>query len=269
MAALHGGRVCCDQVREMRMDKDRFIAQEAAGRDWDSNEIVSRDRLNRKNRTEEEKASPALLALYDRADKLPSYALFVISKIHANKADELKDSQVPAIASQLRDMYFVFTDGLQAALERMQQRHSCEASSSSPSTVPGSAHPKATFAWGAVDIRVVSHKALAGPEGYNLSLRDDTAADVKSVRASIEESQAMEGGRANLPREKDISHDALLEASRDLADELACAPRGFNRPIVSLGLPPLAVRIAAARRARALLLPFHALRQDGGARPAI
>ena len=45
MAALHGGRVCCDQVREMRMDKDRFIAQEAAGRDWDSNEIVSRDRL--------------------------------------------------------------------------------------------------------------------------------------------------------------------------------------------------------------------------------
>ena len=120
MAALHGGRVCCDQVREMRMDKDRFIAQEAAGRDWDDNSIVSRPRLNRENRTEEEKASPALLALYERADKLPSYALFVISKIHANKADELKDSQVPAIASQLRDMYFVFTDGLQAALERMQ-----------------------------------------------------------------------------------------------------------------------------------------------------
>ena len=73
------------------MDKDRFIAQEAAGRDWDSNEIVSRDRLNRKNRTEEEKASPALLALYDRADKLPSYALFVISKIHANHAKGISD----------------------------------------------------------------------------------------------------------------------------------------------------------------------------------
>ena len=52
------------------------------------------------------------MELLDRADKCESYSLFIIHGIRQLRRQEMLLESVPAMASELRDMFMVCCDGI-------------------------------------------------------------------------------------------------------------------------------------------------------------
>lgn len=147
-----------EPTRELRLDANKM---EAAGEEWQRNGIYSRRQGRDAILADEspwhkhfcDDKDKALLALLERADQHPTYSLFIVSQINERVAEELPAEAVQAVASELRDVYFVYCDGLACALQRMRER-AAEGTAGAP--IRSATFPPAQFKFSPLDVHIVT-----------------------------------------------------------------------------------------------------------------
>jgi len=244
-----------EPTRELRFDALKMRAAEAQHQEWDRNFIVTRhqgrDAILATDHWRDE--CPALLALLEAADAHASYSLFVVSRIHDSVAGEIDLHSVPAIASELRDVYYVYCDGLERGLQRMQERSS---EGTAGTTGRTACFPSARFKYSPLDVHIVTHMSDRPEPESRFSIRDEPMPEpegAQSVYTLVEEARAALAA----PR---IGYD-VSEDQRQLIH----AQRFSPNEVVSLAAPePFLFRFKHRAWGRvsgmALYLPFA----DGG-----
>ena len=112
------------------------------------------------------------MELLQRADACDTYSLFFIQGIRPLRKQEITLASVPAMASELRDMFMVYCDGMDIALRNLGD------DSRTTPLVDGAAkeHPPAKFKYSELRINVVAHRATDRGgfiTPHRISLRDD------------------------------------------------------------------------------------------------
>ena len=116
------------------------------------------------------------MELLERADNCESYSLFIVHGIRQLRRQEMLLESVPAMASELRDMFMVYCDGMGVALEKLkseQRATPLDATSRAP------AFPQSKFKYSALHINLIAHRRHERGHftvPYRLSLRDDAPA---------------------------------------------------------------------------------------------
>lgn len=107
-----GGRVLI-----MELSGKKFDEKMQKGQDWQEQDILSRRSDDRKSREASIPRWDSLLQLMEELDSCESYTLFLISDIREQRREELRLEDIPAMASELRDMFMVYTDGIAIGLD--------------------------------------------------------------------------------------------------------------------------------------------------------
>jgi hypothetical protein len=114
--------------------------------------------------------------LLDEADKCETYSLFIIQGIRPLRRKEMLLETVPAMASELRDMFMVYCDGMDIGLRKLAE----DPERATPLVDGGNdVHPPAAFKYSQLHINVIAHVNCARSSGrsfthpYRISLRDD------------------------------------------------------------------------------------------------
>lgn len=209
-----------EKTRELRMD---VKVMQAAGHDWQHNQIQARKQgrdailsLSHWRDLHDEK-DKSLLALLERADRHPTYSLFIISRIHKEVAEEVPHHAVQSVASELRDVYYVYCDGLEGALQRMRER-AAEGTAGAPGRRV--VFPTAQFKYSPLDVHLIAHAEHGDRPVQHISLRDDpTGANAVSVARLVEDARETERAlRVGLGLSPE--HTQLLDAQRWSPSEL-------------------------------------------------
>ena len=176
---VHTKAAGAKKVLMMSLDERKMEARSKAGQDPWEQELRSRE-LTQAARNEcfvdSEKRWNPLMDLLKDADESDSYSLFIIRGITNNRKRELLLPYFPAMASELRDMFMVYCDGMGVALEKLkseQRATPLDATSRAP------AFPQSKFKYSELHINLIAHRRHGNGQftvPYRLSLRDDAPA---------------------------------------------------------------------------------------------
>ena len=162
-----GGRVLI-----MELSGKKFDEKMQKGQDWQEQDILSRRSDDRKSREASIPRWDSLLQLMEELDSCESYTLFLISDIREQRREELRLEDIPAMASELRDMFMVYTDGIAIGLDGL----GAEDRVVRLAEEDRQPHPPSQFKYSKLHINVVAHKMRSGHSSvceWRISLRDD------------------------------------------------------------------------------------------------
>ena len=150
-------------VYELLLSEANF---EAAGADWTAGEISIRPALDQKDENttklfmdnraecEVERSSQYLHDLMERVEKQKkSFTMLIITDIKSSVQEALgfQDESIPNLIRDLRDMYFVYIDGIDAELHRPEE-----------SGLDPQPHERLNYRYGPIDIQVKASKLKSG-----------------------------------------------------------------------------------------------------------
>ena len=165
------------KVLMMELSGKKFDEKMQNGQDWQQQELNHRRSGDRQSREASVPEWDSLRQLMEELDSCESYTLFLISDIREQRQEELRLEDVPAMASELRDMFMVYTDGVEIGLRGLEAEDRVVRLAEDDRQV----HPPSQFKYSKLHINVIAHKLRPGGSHssvceWRISLRDDAPA---------------------------------------------------------------------------------------------